>query len=166
MKKRLLQVVVAVSGIFFVTQAYACIGSDCKPCPDGFFPMAKCCAGPDSDDCVFLNDDIEDCGAGRWKEYPRSIPVDSRECCTDATENDCLTLPVRGRCGTGVFKGRSYTPLKKCCRDDASNDCVIIRAKKRCGKYQLEKYPSRRGDCCAPDLTKCTERVTDCPKCI
>ncbi|MBO4519934.1 MAG: hypothetical protein J5787_01885 [Alphaproteobacteria bacterium] len=167
MKKNLLSCAVVLCSVFLaLTEAHACIGSKCEPCPSGFSPIGKCCSDSNGNDCVFLTNEIEDCGSGQWKEYTRSAPVISRECCTDSTENNCRFTPVRGYCGSGEYKNYPYSPVKKCCKDSEGTDCVEIRAKKKCGKYQLKQYPVRKGDCCTPDRLKCTGYVNDCPKCI
>ena len=168
MKKTLLPGIVGwCMGIVLAFDASACIGSDCKPCPDGFSVTKKCCKGSDKNECVILNDVIEDCGVGQWSEYSKSIPVISNECCTDATENNCRFINhYKGFCGIGEFKEYPYSPVKKCCKDDGENNCVTIRAKRKCGKYQLEEYPLHKGDCCNPDFSKCTGHITDCPRCL
>ena len=167
MKKILsLCALVLCAGIFVSTEAHACINSKCKPCPDGFSPIGKCCSRTNESDCVFLTDEIEDCGLGQWKEYPRSVPALTRECCKNSTENNCRSTPVKGYCGSGEYKEYPYSPLKKCCKDAEGKDCIEIRAKKKCGKYQLKQYPVRKGDCCNSERTQCTGYVNDCPKCL
>lgn len=166
--KKILLLCAVFLGAEFVSpvETYACIGSKCTPCPDGFSVTGKCCNGSNGNDCVFLGKEIEDCGSGEWGEYPHSLPFASKECCKDPTENNCRFTPYKQYCGTGEFREYPYSPVKKCCKDPDGNDCVTIRSKRQCGKYQLEQYPVRKGDCCNPDLTKCTGYVADCPKCI
>ena len=166
-KVLLLGIAVFCVNIFLATNVFACIGSDCKPCPDGFSITRKCCKNSDENNCIILNGKIEDCGLGMWSEYPRSFPVLSSECCKDSTENNCRFINhYKNFCGVDEFKEYPYSPIKKCCKDDKGNDCVIIRAKRKCGEYQLEEYQLRKGDCCNSDFSKCTGHVTDCPRCL
>ena len=167
MKKILsLCVVVFCTGIFAPTETYACIGSKCEPCPDGFSPIGKCCSDSNKSDCVFLTGEIENCGSGQWSEYPLSVSIPSKECCKDSTENNCRSTPAKGYCGTGEYREYPYSPVKKCCKDSSKNDCIEIRAKKKCGEYQMEKYPQTEPDCCNSLFNKCTGHVNDCPKCL
>lgn len=148
------------------SETYACIGSDCTPCPDGFSITKKCCRNSDKKDCVNIENKIEDCGSGQWKVYPHSLPVSSKECCKDASENNCYFTHTEEYCGTGIYKDYPYSPIKKCCKDTNGNDCIIIKAKRQCGEFQLKEYPLQETDCCNPDLTECTGHITDCPRCI
>lgn len=149
-------------------EVYACINSNCKPCPLGFSLAQKCCKAADSDDCIFLDEEIEDCGKGLWSEYPNSLPIKTDDfCCEDATETHCKSSGGQERyCGTGETAEFPYSSVKKCCKDAEGDDCVIIRSKKICGKYQLEDYPLMKSDCCNSLIKKCTGHVKDCPKCI
>lgn len=169
MKEILFSAAIMLSAqIFFSATADACIDSDCKPCPVGFFVTQKCCKEADNDDCVILSDKIEDCGKGKWREYPHYLPVATKDyCCTDAKENHCHTGGGQERyCGTGEDKEFPYSPVKKCCKDEKAEDCVVIRSKVYCGEYQLEDYPVWKADCCNSIFKKCTGHVKDCPRCL
>ena len=167
MNKILLFSIVLTSIGFYSTHACACIGSDCKPCPTGFTVTQKCCKSTDSNDCVIIRrDKIEDCGKGEWKEYPRSLPIETKECCTDESENNCRLIPFKEVCGERAFLGYPYSPIKKCCKEGDDNDCVMIRAKRKCGEHQMKDYPEWTPDCCNSLLNKCTGHVKDCPKCL
>ena len=168
MKKNFLLSAFFILEIFISPKAWACINSNCKPCPIGFSVTQKCCKETDNEDCVILKKEIEDCGVGQWKEYSYSVSVKHKDfCCTDATESRCRSSGNQIRyCGIGDEKEFPYSPVKKCCKDTDEKDCVIIRAKRDCGKYQLNDYPVRASDCCNLLLKKCTGSVTDCPRCI
>ena len=162
----LLYAAVLCTGIFIPTETLACIGSKCEPCPAGFSPTRKCCSGSNENDCVVITDEIENCGIGQWREYPKSLPFLTRECCKDSTEGNCRTTPVKGYCGSGEYREYPYSPVKKCCKDSDGNDCVEIRVRKKCGKNQMKQYPVRKADCCNSKLTQCTGHVNDCSQCL
>jgi len=148
------------------TEAVACIGSNCKPCPEGYDLINKCCKSTDKNDCIFPGNEIEDCGVGQWSEYPNSLPFTTKKCCTDETENDCRILPYKDYCGRGEFREYPYSPTKMCCKDFEGRDCVTILAKRQCGKYQLKEYPLSVPDCCHSFLQRCTGKINDCPRCL
>lgn len=164
-----INLIVLSAGFLFSMEAHACIGSDCKPCPDGFSITEKCCKTSDGKDCVFLKAEIEDCGLGQWQDYPLSVSFHSfsrMDCCKDATENNCRSIPhTNDFCGEGEFEAYPYSPVKKCCKDSTQNDCVTIRSKGRCGVYQLKDYPLQVNKCCDSTNSECVE-ITDCPKCM
>lgn len=167
MKKiSLLHAGIVCIGVLAAGAALACIGSNCKPCPEGYDMLKKCCSATDKENCIFLNDEVEDCGVGLWSEYPNSLDIKNNECCKDATENNCRFIRYKEYCGRGEFAEYPYAPIKMCCKDTEGRDCVTIRAKRKCGEYQLEEYPLTTPDCCHSFLQKCTGKVNDCPKCL
>jgi len=168
MKKIFLLCAFFVWDIFISSKAWACVNSNCKSCPIDFSVTQKCCKDADNEDCILLKKEIEDCGAGQWKEYSYSIPVEHKDfCCTDATETSCHSSGQQIRyCGVGKEKEFPYSPIKKCCKDSDEKDCVVIRAKKDCGRYQLKDYPVRKSDCCNLLSGKCVGYIKNCPKCI
>ena len=157
--------------ISYPLKSFSCINSECKPCPDNFSIVSQCCS-PDGSDCIILNDEIEDCGKGRWQEYPVSVAFQSyskMECCDDATENNCRSIPnTNDYCGQGEFKKYPYSPIKKCCKDSTQSECVVIRPKGRCGQYQLKEYPTQTSKCCNSDLSECTrvKKIEECTRCM
>lgn len=165
--KNLFICLVACAVWLFSMESYAC-NSDCKQCPDGFSYTVKCCKNSNSDDCIFLRNEIEECGAGRWKAYPNSLPIIPLECCTSSTENHCLSIAHnKDACGTGKMEEYPYSPFRKCCKDIEGKDCITIRAKARlCGWDQLKDYPKGRPDCCNSDLTECIGHINVCPFCM
>ncbi len=90
MKKFLFLFLVSFIGLnLFSSKLYACINSNCQPCPDGFLPTYKCCKETSKTDCVLKGQDSF-CREAGLKGYTKEV-----EFCCNTNSTECSdVVPV------------------------------------------------------------------------
>jgi hypothetical protein len=81
--------------IFIATDAYACKGSNCKECPDGFAAVTKCCG---TNGCVLQEYGDYWCKKAGLKGYGNSV----RDCCNSDLTECTGYVKICPKCGSNI----------------------------------------------------------------